>query len=715
MTPLSVLEKVSTLTSRRLARRRAIDLSFKKDKSKATTILLNQKMTLIKRLILFINAWFLKVQTADVCINYWLGLVQKWQSTKGNHETIRRVKATHLLITKYLCGEPLLVHSFPIKTLKDGLPAHLGPIGVLVRSGDINSIRLALTLMKVSRTISGIGSPDLTPIETKTQLQFKDWTGLVSVIKELNLQCKIPKWSEPHFSTKSGPNGQALLTSLLDLTLLPDSLLKSIYQVGGEALKEYINNFLPYIKSNVIEANCKALGLKPKGLIRRLALVQDPEAKCRIVGILDYWSQTALKPLHDHIMTMLGNFKADCTRNQGHFITTLPKNGPYWSLDLSKATDSFSVEFQEKVLSIIFSDDVYASSWRDIMTNYAFYCPWEGRDVWYRQGQPMGAYSSWAVFSLCHHLLVQLSAKRAGLTLPFNDYALLGDDIVLTNGSVVKHYQELINSVGGTFSKDKSHTSSQMYEFAKRWFLQGVEVTGAPIRPFLTKEKYTFLTDRISDLISRWQPGSDSTMTVGLLFRLYSLFHPPFKAEGWANKGYNYWLLPKAQDSGKLATEKRDLLERRMLNQYLGCNRTNYRPYMESIMNSVKSKLVIKALKGTYSQMPELNALKPGYMKSFNGIGIDRDWLVGETPIFKSVAIQISKLETFLDPNTIKTIDDYLALPDLKFNPLSTFELRRHEQIVIKLSKLSRELGVEARKQLDLNYQAQMLGAKLWD
>lgn len=98
---------------------------------------------------------------------------------------------------------------------------------------------------------------------------------------------------------------------------------------------------------------------------------------------------------------------------------------------------------------------------------------------------------------------MQLSAKRAGLTLPFNDYALLGDDIVLTNGSVVKHYQELINSVGGTFSKDKSHTSSQMYEFAKRWFLQGVEVTGAPIRPFLTKEKYTFLTDRISDLISR--------------------------------------------------------------------------------------------------------------------------------------------------------------------------------------------------------------------
>jgi hypothetical protein len=34
----------------------------------------------------------------------------------------------------------------------------------------------------------------------------------------------------------------------------------------------------------------------------------------------------------------------------------------------------------------------------------------EGDRLFYQAGQPMGAYSSWPVFSLCHHLVVQIAA-----------------------------------------------------------------------------------------------------------------------------------------------------------------------------------------------------------------------------------------------------------------------------------------------------------------
>lgn len=72
------------------------------------------------------------------------------------------------------------------------------------------------------------------------------------------------------------------------------------------------------------------------------------------------------------------------------------------------------------------------------------------------------------MFTLCHHIIVQISAMRAGLTVPFKDYALLGDDIVLTNKDVVENYKALIHSVGGSFSETKTHTSLNAYEFAKR-------------------------------------------------------------------------------------------------------------------------------------------------------------------------------------------------------------------------------------------------------
>lgn len=62
------------------------------------------------------------------------------------------------------------------------------------------------------------------------------------------------------------------------------------------------------------------------------------------------------------------------------------------------------------------------------MTNRDFY--YHGGHVRYARGQPMGLYSSWAVFALTHHVLIGFAAYRKGIK-SFLKYAVLGDDVVI--------------------------------------------------------------------------------------------------------------------------------------------------------------------------------------------------------------------------------------------------------------------------------------------
>jgi len=53
----------------------------------------------------------------------------------------------------------------------------------------------------------------------------------------------------------------------------------------------------------------------------------------------------------------------------------------------------------------------------------------------YSRGQPMGAYSSWAVFALSHHFMVWLAAYNCGIPIheALKFYAVVGDDIIIFN------------------------------------------------------------------------------------------------------------------------------------------------------------------------------------------------------------------------------------------------------------------------------------------
>jgi len=85
--------------------------------------------------------------------------------------------------------------------------------------------------------------------------------------------------------------------------------------------------------------------------------------------------------------------KGDCTFKQDSFRKWLPAVGPYWSYDLSCATDRFPVDFQQRILGALVGDD-YAMAWKRLLTDQAFMAQWNQTEYKYAVGQPMGAYSS---------------------------------------------------------------------------------------------------------------------------------------------------------------------------------------------------------------------------------------------------------------------------------------------------------------------------------
>jgi hypothetical protein len=95
----------------------------------------------------------------------------------------------------------------------------------------------------------------------------------------------------------------------------------------------------------------------------------------------------------------------------------------------------------------------------------------------------MGAYSSWGLFSLSHHFVVQLAARNSGFEGWYHGYMLLGDDIVLFGDSPLAHsianeYVRLLAIMGVTVNPSKGVVSANgTFEFAKKIVYKGSVVT----------------------------------------------------------------------------------------------------------------------------------------------------------------------------------------------------------------------------------------------
>jgi len=422
----------------------------------------------------------------------------KWKKDWGLIHTIKYYKQMRLHCTRYICGHPLLSNNMSIGLTKDGWPKKLLFLKPFVDKGTTSDLKFVLTILNFSRSWilnknewSKV-KPDYHSIIDPPKGRYTIPGGFINkFVKEFALKKPLPSFSKDniYLTTKSGPEGSALVTSYHSLLQYSYEEMQNIFNLTDqEGVDFFCKSYKHAWDNNLFSIKCKSNG--------KLSFVKDPESKLRIIAISDYFTQLYLKPIHNIVLNILkNNFKYnDRTFTQSPLHEWENNEESFWSLDLSSATDRFPIDLQRRLLVRIFNEN-FASSWRYILSNRQFVTP-EGNLVKYSTGQPMGTYSSWAVFTLTHHLLVHWCASLNNIT-DFNQYILLGDDIVIKNDKVAKTYIKVLTKMGVEVSLNKTHVSKDTYEFAKRWIRYSngkpIEITGIPLKGIINNFKNSFI------------------------------------------------------------------------------------------------------------------------------------------------------------------------------------------------------------------------------
>lgn len=401
---------------------------------------------------------------------------------------IKYMKQTRLHITRYICGKPLYTNDVGVSVDRSGFPTKFIFLKEFLHERtDIEYFtryRILFTLLLATRGIRATRQEDkkiLPSYKTITD-PFKG-TNMgpipTSFIQDFclkyNLHSEKPTYSSKsnYLSSKGGPAGKSTWSSQWSPLSYTRELIDNLrYILGADAFEQL---FMRTYTGNTMLGFSK--GIMPLG---KLSIIKDPEGKRRVIAMVDYHSQLALRSIHDILLNKLRNIPQDRTFTQDPFNSWKDSRDNYFSLDLSAATDRFPIKLQARLLSEIFQDTAYGDVWMSLLLNRDYVTP-EGAKLRYSVGQPMGAYSSWAAFTLTHHLVISWCAFNCKIK-DFNQYIILGDDIVIKDNNVAMKYIGIMQKLGVDISKPKTHVSKDTYEFAKRWIHRGVEVSGIPLK-----------------------------------------------------------------------------------------------------------------------------------------------------------------------------------------------------------------------------------------
>jgi hypothetical protein len=233
----------------------------------------------------------------------------------------------------------------------------------------------------------------------------------------------------------------------------------------------------------------------------RLSFKVEAAGKLRIFAMVDSWTQSIFKPLHDALFSVLKTIPNDATFDQDaafkRAILKSRMSGHCYGYDLSSATDRLPIDLQEAILSGLIGSHL-SSLWRLILVDRDYYIPANKHgieifSVRYAVGQPMGALSSWAMLALCHHAIVQYAFRLIGGQGWTKDYEVLGDDIVIFSKPLALKYVELMDHFGVPLNLAKSvvsHLRIPVVEFAKRTSLNRVDVSPISLKMFLNQDSF---------------------------------------------------------------------------------------------------------------------------------------------------------------------------------------------------------------------------------
>jgi len=338
--------------------------------------------------------------------------------------------------------------------------------------------------------INGITEPGSQTLLPEMLQDFQNYAR--NFFQKHKIDSFVPSQSLPIYATtKAGASGHSAMgaTSIVDAKSIYDlELLPTIIKVAEKTyIKESVKKFLDIYSESLAQFK---FTFKYRPVSGRIHLLSEDGGKTRAICIPDIWTQSVLKPVHEYFMNVLksmphdGTFSHPALAEQVRVITT---HHSLFCFDLTAATDRFPLEFQKVVLTPLLGNLI--EDWAKLLVERDFH--YKDRKIRYGCGQPMGMLSSWAAFSISHHVLVNYCLERSGGD-PKSFYAIIGDDMVLQDGKAAGMYRQMLEILGVQISDSKSLVpkgKTNVGEIAKRYFRNGIDISPIPPKVLLESTK----------------------------------------------------------------------------------------------------------------------------------------------------------------------------------------------------------------------------------
>lgn len=638
--------------------------------------------------------------------------------TEGAKYLILRLKVSLFAVNAYLSGNPIKdTRKLGMAIgITNGLPKDL-PLAVrsAIRSKSIRTIRIWASILNAYKALQG-PYPEL-PLDTITASPFKwEYPGLQQFLPDFwkfmlwNTEVKTVLTSsmKTYFSVAAGPNHRiSILSAAADAAYWGAHRNAPIWEwldaTGRYELRMIMEYFYNQFKSS---AGITDDIIKRDFICGKLVTKEEAAGKLRVFAIVDYWTQTVLQPIHDWLFSILRSIPTDGTFNQEHAIESLVKRGhkSYFCYDLKAATDMIPSTLYETVMGHVMTPRL-AKLWMRVLTERDFRLPQKGKSndssskfVRYTRGQPMGALSSWASLAVIHHFVVQLSAKEAGSRIPFVEYRVLGDDIVIADAKVAENYTQVCSKLGIPIGLPKSFTSEQGFlNFANQSILgednispaslkEEIQVRGAPSRLEMAHRfmrrgwtepkvvKGLRLLFHPSDWMKEMRRSKVDGLTPALLRSLRVLLGPNpriLERLGVKSGALQAWFLALRPGGGLLAPFSR-------LSD----------PEFKALDPKLQSRLLYDMADMYYQHIKQKDATNLGSMKVFHTwvSGVIPEWGVSAKPLLSTI---MTWRDSSAKSKASILLEEAYKLRQLVRNPLVDIAIR--EASVVRIMRIEAE------------------------
>ncbi|GLT62820.1 hypothetical protein SLA2020_354280 [Shorea laevis] len=225
-------------------------------------------------------------------------------------------------------------------------------------------------------------------------------------------------------------------------------------------------------------------------MLGKLAQTVEGGGKRRLFAIGNWVNQRLLTPIHSWLASVLRQLPMDGTFNQPAPLARLKGQRVSYCYDLTAATDRWPLVVMFELMEILFDRSFASAVVNSALATNRFYIGFlpgsrvdnEKYYISFVAGQPLGYRASWPLFALSHHLVVWWCAEQVYPGQVFDKYALLGDDIVISDEQVAHWYAGVLQELQVGISKGKTLISkSGAAEFAKRFVVNCFTTDLSPV------------------------------------------------------------------------------------------------------------------------------------------------------------------------------------------------------------------------------------------